>query len=231
MSETAEIVFIEPMPSSKYLPEWYKKNKPFVDNSKEPRIHKKNPEVTNATLKLCVPFLDAMSAGYTISLSSDVEFYKTNLGTVEAKWRTEHILIQDHHQEQTEYLPSKHNEINPVLKWVFGWKIETPKGYSCLYTHPFNRSDLPFRTFSGIVDTDMYPDAVHFPFQLFNFKEDFIIIEKGTPICQVFPFKREKWKSIKNKPVKNLQKIAAYQLLSKIQRSYKNQFWSKKEYS
>jgi hypothetical protein len=231
MTDIANIFFIEPLPASKFLPNWYKNTKLFVNNDKDPRIHEKNNSSSNMTLKGCTPFLDAMSAGYMISLASDIEIYKDQNKALQIKWRTEHTLVESHHDEQTYSIPRSNNVTYEILKWIFDWKIETPKGYSCLYMHPLNRFELPFRTFSGIVDTDMYPDSVHFPFQLFDFEEDFIIIERDTPICQIFPFKREKWFRFKNKPVPNAKLIGGYKILSKIQRSYKNQFWSKKEYN
>jgi len=118
-----------------------------------------------------------------------------------------------------------------ISKWLFDWKIETPPGYSCLYTHPINRHDLPFRTFSGVVDTDTFPDAVHFPFSILNFEGDRKIIPMGTPICQVFPFKRDEWQSEVLPLEPYLKEKATFSILKVIGRSYKRQFWHKKTYN
>lgn len=231
MSKLAQNVSICPQPSSKFLPEWYKKTEIYVNNEKNARIHRSSAESANTTLKACMPFLDAMLSGYMVSLSSDVEIFKNEKNVLEIKWRTSHPLVESHPSQQTHSIPRTKNEYYEVLKWIFDWKIETPKGYSCLYTHPFNRSDLPFRTFSGIVDTDIFPDSVHFPFQLFELDKEFIIIEKGTPICQIFPFKRDEWNLEIKDFVPGMKKRATYAVLSKIQHSYKKQFWSKKIYN
>jgi len=75
-------------------------------------------------------------------------------------------------------------------------------GYSCLFTPPLNRVDERFEIINGVVDTDIYKEYINFPFflkkdyLLKNVKDGkfFSIIEKGTPYCQIIPFKRESWK-------------------------------------
>jgi hypothetical protein len=79
------------------------------------------------------------------------------------------------------------------FKWNNYWRITTPAGYSCLFRQPSWRFDLPFYTASGIVDTDRHPVAVNFPFFFLNGWHG--IIEAGTPIVQVIPFKRDDWES------------------------------------
>lgn len=228
LSENAQIYTSAPRPAFRCLPDWYKNTPLYTENDKEYRLHPQNHQSANTTLKACTPFLDAMTSGYIVELGSDVEFTK-NEGYIAVKWRTEQDLVSDHAYQQTYTLPRIQNEHKDVLKWVFDWKIETPPGYSCLYTHPINRADLPFRTITGIVDTDEYPESVHFPFQIFDYQQRFVI-EAGTPICQIFPFKRESWESEVAEYVPNMKKIATHKVLSKIYRSYKNQFWHRKSF-
>ena len=64
-------------------------------------------------------------------------------------------------------------------------------GYSLLVTHPLNRFDLPFVSLSGIVDADITMTHGRIPFFI---KKGFSgVIEAGTPILQVLPFKRDDW--------------------------------------
>ncbi|HZL31017.1 MAG TPA: hypothetical protein VFC54_08145, partial [Pseudolabrys sp.] len=75
------------------------------------------------------------------------------------------------------------------------WTIETPPGYSLLFTHPLNRTDLPFTTITGLVDTDKYSESlIAFPARWHdtNFNG---VLPKGTPVAQCIPVKREKWVS------------------------------------
>ena len=117
-----------------------------------------------------------------------------------------------------------------ILKWSPGWRIITPPGYSCLFTHPMNHFDLPFATLSGVVDTDSYKLGTEFPFRLLNINKDVVILEKGTPICQVIPFRREDWSSSTIEFDEEANKKNGFALKSKIIRSYQLQFWKKKSY-
>ena len=46
---------------------------------------------------------------------------------------------------------------------------------------------------SGIVDTDVYINAINFPFIVLDKSKQFLL-KKGDPMIQVIPFKRESWK-------------------------------------
>jgi hypothetical protein len=97
-----------------------------------------------------------------------------------------------------------------------------------MFTSPINRFDLPFLNVTGVVDSDNYDNAIHFPFFI---SESFTgIIEKGTPICQIIPIKRDNWSReiipySQEEAVKNSEHF-----FSTIKRSYKNNSWKKKEY-
>lgn len=226
MTEMAKHFSIKPIPASKTLPDWYKDAHTFLNGADEYRLDNKG--ASNTTFKACTPFLDAMMSGYSVVLASDLFVFNEN-GKLNIRWRTTNDVVEGHVYEITAGIPRMHNENKEIIKWIFDWHIKTPNGYSCFYTHPHNRPELPFRTFSGVVDTDMYPDSVHFPFQLMEFKNDFFIL-KGTPICQIFPFKRENWISEERDVIPYMKEKAIYEILSKVKRSYKNQFWQRKSY-
>ena len=78
--------------------------------------------------------------------------------------------------------------IRDSYKLTNPWKIVTPKGWSCLYITPQHRDDIPIKIISGVVDTDIYPHPVNFPF--FINKGFAGTVNIGTPIVQVIPFKR-----------------------------------------
>ena len=152
------------------------------------------------SVKLCPPFLEAMTNGYIIPAPFDFRvemeqgvtvpkqyFEHENLpGPVDA-WTP---LLENHPSLQLAGSPWE-NEL--ILKLRGYWYIKTPPGYSCLFTAPPNRSEeeLPFQALSGIVETDMYKSAVHFPVvarRPFPFE-----VAAGTTLVQVIPFKREDW--------------------------------------
>jgi hypothetical protein len=227
MTQAVTNFSVAPVPAKQALPQWYKEASPYVYDEKEIGMHPNpNAGISNATIKACVPFLDAMTTGYMITLVSDIELRKTDKKEILIRWSQPYLnMVEGHHPDQIETLPFENGEFKTISKWLFDWKIETPPGYSCLYTHPINRHDLPFRTFSGVVDTDTFPDAVHFPFSILNFEGD------RTPICQVFPFKRDEWQSEVLPLEPYLKEKATFSILKVIGRSYKRQFWHKKTYN
>jgi hypothetical protein len=228
----AELFFSAPKPSSQSIPMWYRNMPTRMDGDKEDGLSKYGNLSSNLTLKGCSPFLDAMSSGYIFELPFDLEFRYDKERGVNVRWSTNVDFVGGHSLDQAPGLPAPFDGGKDILKWKPGWRVITPKGYSCLFTHPLNRNDLPFRTFSGIVDTDMYGLGVEFPFQLLeSVKKDIFILEKGTPICQVIPFKRDNWESSKVDFDENENKKNAFLLKSKISRSYKKQFWQKKTYN
>ena len=227
-----ELLFQKPLPAAKSIPAWYKNMATHMDNEKDTGLSKDGVAVSNLTLKGCSPFLDALTSGYIFELPFDLEFRKQPDGSMSVRWATNINLIGVHGKDQAPGIPAPFGGSEGLFKWRPGWRISTPKGYSCLFTHPLNRHDLPFRTFSGVVDTDMYELGVEFPFQLLNtIDKDIFILEKGTPICQVIPFKRESWTSEKIEFNEDANRINGFKLKSKIIRSYKTQFWQKKTYN
>ena len=81
-----------------------------------------------------------------------------------------------------------------LLKFMNPWVIETPKGYSCKFSNPPNSWSSDVELLQGIVDTDEYYSQVNFPFVWKGNEEGEFVIERGTPIAHVVPFKREKYK-------------------------------------
>jgi hypothetical protein len=229
----SEILFDRPRSAVQSLPQWYKDMPTRMDGEKLDGLSKEGTAVSNLTLKGCSPFLDALSSGYIFELPFDIEFRKNDQGLVNIRWATNIDLIGSHGPDQAPGIPSPVGGAESLLKWRPGWRVITPKGYSSLFTHPLNRHDLPFRTFSGVVDTDMYNLEVELPFQLLptTLDKDILILEKGTPICQVIPFKRENWNSDVVPFNENENRKNGFKLKSKIVRSYKQQFWQKKSYN
>jgi hypothetical protein len=66
-------VYEEPKPSSSMLPEWYKKQGKYSNGVKKIQS---DTGTYNHTVKACMPVFDVISAGYTFTLSADVNIYK-----------------------------------------------------------------------------------------------------------------------------------------------------------
>jgi hypothetical protein len=173
-------VIAEPTPAKHALPDWFKRLPPVDPDRLSAR--------DNAlTIKRCLPFLDAMTAGYVLPLAATVRLEIRDGGrTVEAGWEFDKTMFSPHSVHQVAGHP---REPSPPCKFHNHWTIETPPGWSCLFVPCLNRRNPVFEVLAGIVDTDRYRAPVHFPF--FAVADDGIhTIDKGTPLVQVIPFER-----------------------------------------
>ena len=184
-------VFDKPVPAAKILPEWYKKESSMIYPGNLAITEDGNP---SRTIKACMPVFDIISAGYIITLPADLNVERVENDFPRIQWSTDEIDLISHHiaeQFRTFDLPPEYYNLG--YKFMNPWTIKTKPGYSCMFIQPAMRDDLPFQVIPGIVDTDKHPVSVNFPFFL---RKDFSgVIEMGTPIMQVIPFKREDWES------------------------------------
>jgi hypothetical protein len=176
-------VIAEPVPARKILPQWFKDLPPKID---------RKDKIENSTIKRCMPVLDALTAGWIITLAADVEFITNGDATgVQTKSNFYRQMIDVHTNEQV----AGHPELpKPPFKWRNYWAIKLPLGYSMLFMPPLNRYEPRFECFSGIVDdTYMGQGALEFINFPFFFKQTNYtgIIRKGTPLVQCIPIKRE----------------------------------------
>lgn len=211
-SAMTEFEILKPTASSKSVPPWFRKMQSVTDGI--------------MTVKKCVPFLDALTSGYTIPLPVDV-FWDRDRREFGSNSATP--VVSAHHLVQSEDVKIPEEYDPQPHKWINSWHIKTPRGYSCLITHPMNRPDLPFYSFSGIVDTDRHPMIINFPFVL---RKDFHgKIEEGTPLVQVIPFKRDRWSS----EFIDEGESHFYQNQYKVEQPpfgyYKRKFWERKTFS
>jgi hypothetical protein len=212
-----------PKPAVAKIPSWFKKMPRYPDG----KFASSGLANIKQTVKACSPFLDAFSMGYVISLEADV-LVKRVADTHQFEWLIGGTLISLHSQYQVapDQIPAGFSTI--PYKFENQYIIKTPKGYSSLIMHPLNRTDLPFITMAGVVDTDNYDLQINFPFLL---RDDFEgILEAGTPIAQVIPIKRETWgHKILGLDLERA-KIAYSKVKHKIVNGYKSQFWNRKDY-
>ena len=200
---------------------------------KEKRVFKEGKE--NSTIRRCVPFLDAITAGYIIPLPYDIFVTRDKITSADGVeldlpfYSSNGPGVHFHSPEQAKDHPmNKKNK--PIAKIMNPWSVKTPSGYSCAFLPPLNSKESPIEIMSGIVDTDTYDNQVNFPFNLID--ENFEgLIPAGTPVAQVMPFKRESWK-MKFGSEKDLEqsRVTASKLKMKVFDSYRSQFWSKKEF-
>ena len=177
----------QPFPARKGLPAWFK------DMAAAAFCPDIGEDIR--TVKHCPPFVDAMGFGFVIPLAADL---RVEDGRFEWDWepgasslgRYARSPIGIHLREQLEGAPFAGDEF-AAIKFSNFWTIETEPGFSLLAGHPFNREDLPFRTLTGVVDTDRYKDGcVQFP-ALWIDAGFSGTLPRGTPVAQCIPVRRD----------------------------------------
>jgi hypothetical protein len=219
--------FFNIFPAENFIPEWYRKSSSKIKGTST-ELSINAPYSVTSTYKKCTPILDAMTCGYMVALSADIEVILKDDGSPYIMWRTVRDIISFHTPEQWDGMPCPDGYFPFLYKWNNQFTMNTPKEYSLLFVNPLNRSDLVFISISGLVDSDLYKLPVQFPFFI---KKGFTgIIPKGTPIAQIIPIKRESWSREHIKYDKNFYMVELDKFRSTIKRSYKNNFWNRKVY-
>ncbi len=184
-----EGILPRPYPAVLGLPDWFKSLRGTTFN---PSVGMETP-----TVKKCPCFVDAMAYGFLIPSAVDLEvrdgefFWEFDVPQ-SATGGFSHSPIDFHDPSQIAGTPLFDDD-RFVIKFNCFWTIEAPPGYSLLFTHPVNRSDLPFTTISGLIDCDTFHDSpLNFPARWHdaNFNG---VLPKGTPVAQCLPVKRESW--------------------------------------
>lgn len=173
-------VIAAPVPAREALPDWFRRI---------PAVDKQRLSTTDnaLTVKRCMPFLDALSAGWILPLAATVRLeIRDNGQTVDAGWDFDKTMASNHHAYQVAGHPLLPR---PPCKLHNHWTIRTPKGWSCLFVAPLNRPNGVIEVAAGVVDTDEYPSLIHFPF-FATAPDGLYTLEKGTPLVQVIPFER-----------------------------------------
>lgn len=220
-----------PPPQVVSIPKWFKQVPIYQKNPDSPfndRLIVENG-VPNYGAKACMPFLDSLTTGYSFNLWCDIQIRNGDSGMPMITWGNTHKdLGPAIDRPEPEGFPVLNNFYPLIFSWVSPWGIKTPKGYSCLLTHPFNRDDLPFRTTTGIIDTDGWGLWGNHPFYLEKNFEG--VIEAGTPLMHIYPFKRDNWKSEINSDLSEWANYEDIRRTSKFRGYYKNKYWNKKSF-
>lgn len=212
----------KPRPASEFMPDWWKQMAPFSGEKFD-----LNP-YPNVTAKKCFPLLDGITAGYIVPLWADIFVTRNSDGTPFVKWAVATPVLDAWNHDASAGYEIPDGFSKTVFKNLHHWIIKTPKNYSCLITHPIGFPNLPFRTLTGVVDTDKLKTDANAPLVI---KDEFEgIIPRGTPMFQVIPFCRENWNASYEKEKTNEYFFNVEKLASRVLSSYGRELRVKKEY-
>lgn len=214
-----------PQPSSAFIPDWYRTMPEYQGYNNKLTILNNN---SNATAKKCIPMLDEIITGYTVPLWADVQVQQIPESPPMLSWRVSEQVF-DMNGPSSALIPPPPGFSNNVFKFVSGFRIQTPPGYSIMVKQPSGHYDLPFHVIPAIVDTDKSVIENNFPMWVEEGFEG--IVEKGTPMVQIVPFKRDDWKSEIDWITFdqfNIDRDRGYR--STIRNNYSKNIWSKKRF-
>jgi hypothetical protein len=222
-------VALKPFPASQALPDWWKNMTPYHKSPDNPDGKKLIVEgrTSNATFKKCTPMLDSLTSGYIIPLWSDVQVRQIH-GEARFTWRVRPDVFEPH-GAPSRYITPPTGYSSQVVKFINPWIPKTPKGYSVMVSQPFGYLDNPLYAVPAIIDSDTSTLEIVPPMWV---KEGFEgIIEKGTPMIQITPFKRESWSSeFDFYKDGEIEAIEDRNFNSTIVSHYIKNHWSKKTY-
>ncbi len=217
-----------PKPARSLMPQWYSEAPLYYSfGSKDDRL-KMTDEGKNMTFKKCIPLIDGLKSGYIVELRKDLIVQDNQDGQFDIQWNSDDLVITVHNSASN-LVEAPYGYNSQVINYIWNTIIKTPKGYSCLITHPLGFNDTALRMIPAVVDTDKEVLNFHLPMWL---KKDFIgIIKKGTPIAQIIPFKRDNW-TAKNSFLKDgeYEVLAENGFNATMQNHYRDTSWSKKRF-
>jgi len=206
-----------PVPAAHVMPDWLKQIPADVQLVSQPLVA--------PSVKRCMPFVDAMTAGYAIPLAADVEF-TMEAGPVLSFRSSAQNLISTQDAAQVAGAPFA-NHI--IVKFLNPWVIKTPPGYSTLFVPMLNQFTMPLTFLSGIVDTDTFYFPVSFLAVCTMQIGQKFAMPRGTPIVQAIPIKRDTWHvSVAPVDVEHLERVI--QEGNTNSHIYGQQYWQKKSY-
>lgn len=209
-----------PSPAKKEIPKYYTEMPRYYRGTE---LNIDNDGAANLGVKGCIPFYDALAAGYVVKLHCDIF---VDVEDESIKWTSPVAPAVGRAEQAFDGIPAVPGYKNFKLGFNVFYPFVLPKGYSALITQPMNRFDLPTYIPSAIIDADISNGN---GVVAFSVKEDFKgIIPAGTPIMQIIPFKRDSWivEVAKKKPKTKVK----WTPQNKASGWYKLNVWQRKEW-
>lgn len=220
----------KPIPASSYMPKWFKDSTPYIKSPSNPEGSKLIVDNGwhNKSFKKCVPMLDAMATGYIITLWADVQIRQVN-GFPRITWLIQDRAVFEAHDHNTSIPITPPGFSQTMFRYNNTWIPSTPKGYSCLLIQPMGHYDLPMYITPTVLDTDKVLMKLNPTVWI---KEGFEgIIERGTPMFQLIPFKKDNWNSefnfLQNGEYAKIQEKNVH---TNLRGNYLMNIWNRKHY-
>lgn len=204
-------------PATEFMPDWWKNL---------PKFHKlPNYENPFPTAKRCPSIFDSMQAGYIMPMWSDLILrwdgdpdHGFDYVLSEAMSDVSETAIETHHPGQITDAPFIEDGCKFMIKLNSPWFVDVPKGISLFYTSPFYHINNDFTVIPGILDADidMLSNKEIKVFLKLN-NPGVVKINRGDPLLQIIPFKRENYEFDNGLPTD--QKLLEFDIMDIQRRS------------
>ena len=173
--------------SSNFIPKWWT-NMPMWQDDKVKQNNTTNNIVNKGTVRRCPAIPEFMGMGFTVPLWCDLEVNIFDDGGY--KWNTPSgtFTFGNHGASQLGDWVPKHSSPTLILKPNCPWRVRTPPGVSMLQLPMFWHFNPNFTVAPGVIWTDIHHEINQ---QMMFHKKGRIRLERGTPLAQYIPIRRE----------------------------------------
>lgn len=176
------------VPAKNYLPDWWKKL-----NVKQDVLYLENKTASAGTIKRCPGIIDILNHGWVMPAWCDMAVKVK--GHEKLEWDVSDTRFSACGHQHNQFLDHLPESTKQKYYWVFKpsspWYVQTSPGYSIMQLDPFYFFNEYFDSAGGIQDSDFYHNLN--PLLLIK-KDCNFVIERGTPLAVIYPYKREEIK-------------------------------------
>ena len=175
--------------SSHFMPKWWI-NTPKWQNEKVQEQNTKNNIHNKGTVKRCPAIPEFMSMGFVVPLWCDLKVDIFEDGSFKWYTPTNQFTFGSHGSSQLgDHIP-KHSKPSLILKPDCPWKVKTPKNISLLHIPMLWHFNPTFTVAPGVIWTDIHHEINQ---QMMFHRYGSFKIERGTPLAQYIPIRRDKF--------------------------------------
>lgn len=171
-----------PVPSEKFLPNWYA----------DLKVGEPLQSAHAANVKNCLPVKDLLCSGYIM-----FNAYQTHIEEKFVDFQNSLFLSTMKQPAKNDIRTFKHKQCpftdkpKDSFKIKLDWKIKTPPGYSCLIQQIPFVNNTKYKILPAIIDTDEFDDCISIAGILLE--PGPVYLEPGEALIQIIPFKRDSW--------------------------------------
>lgn len=213
--------------ASELTPDWWRK----IDYNHNVTKDDNNLPLSHGTVKKCPGIIEFLRTGFIVPMWTDLHIHikDGNVNCQSSNFNNFCSLNDD--RQFIEHIPLElRKKTLKVLKLHSPWAVKCKRGVRMLYLDPFFHFNEYFQIVPGI----KHHNVISNNFFLLLKKEGSFVIERGTPLCILFPYKNRNF-TFTSKYLSLLQseelKIAASNIMSSkfsSAEAFKNLISSKK---